>query len=275
MQLIANLISFGQTPPPVSLPAEPVWQWAGLPFTNSMTLGLAGYGLVVWLFLAVARGVKRGSRGRVVLAIQWLFEILLGNIEQVVGSRKLARRLAPLAITLFFFIMINYWLSVLPVVGPVTWGGVPLFRSLAADLNVTFALAIISMVAAQLYAIKTHGFFANGGRYFKNPFKDLIGAFEGVLEFIAEFSRLTALSLRLFGNVFAGEVLLGMVGFMSGWLAPLSLPFFMVFELFIGAVQAYVFFMLTVVFVSLGTVSHSRQPHTGKRREFKKTAAAG
>ncbi len=260
--------------PQVSLPAEPVWRIAGLPFTNSMTLGLVGYVTVVWLLLAVARGVKKASRSRLVLAIQWLFEILLGNIEQVVGSRKLARRLAPLAITLFFFIMINYWLSVLPVVGSVSWGGVPLFRSLAADLNVTFALAIISMAAAQIYAIKTHGFFANGGRYFKNPFKDTIGAFEGALEFIAEFSRLTALSLRLFGNVFAGEVLLGMVGFMSGWLAPLSLPFFMIFELFIGAVQAYVFFMLSVVFVSLGTgPSHAEAAPAKKSRSGQLSSA--
>ena len=68
-----------------------------------------------------------------------------------------------------------------------------------------------------------------------------------------------ALSLRLFGNVFAGEVLLIMVGFLTVWFSPITLPFFMIFELFIGFIQAYVFFMLTVVFISLGTVAHHQE----------------
>src|SRR5690606_32033607 len=80
--------------------------------------------------------------------------------------------------------------------------------------------------------------------------------FEGILELIAEFSRLVGLSLRLFGNVFAGEVLLAMIAFLTVYFMPLALPPFYIFELFIGAVQAYIFFMLTTVFISLGLASH-------------------
>jgi F-type H+-transporting ATPase subunit a len=86
--------------------------------------------------------------------------------------------------------------------------------------------------------------------------KDPIGSFEGALEIIGELSRLVALSFRLFGNAFAGEVLLMVVGLLSGYFASLSLPFFMAFELFIGFIQAYVFFMLTLIFASLATQSH-------------------
>ncbi len=131
-------------------------------------------------------------------------------------------------------------------------------------MNVTFALAIISMVTAQIYAIRVHGVFGNAKRYLRNPIKDPTGAFEGILEFIAEFSRGTALSLRLFGNVFAGEVLLVMVGFMSSYFAPLALPVFMLFEIFMGLIQAYVFFMLTVVFVSLAVASHGHEEKSAK-----------
>src|SRR5690606_14493109 len=173
-------------------------------------------------------------------------------VEQIVPDKQVARRLAPLPISLFFFIIIQYWLGIIPVVGPITVDGVPLFRGLAADLNTTFALAIVSMVAAQVYAIKIHGFFGNAGRYIKNPIKDPAGAFEGILELIAEFSRLVGLSLRLFGNVFAGEVLLIMIAFLTTYFAPLALPPFYIFELFIGGIQAYIFFMLTTVFISLG-----------------------
>src|SRR6202020_1488119 len=100
------------------------------------------------------------------------------------------------------------------------------------------------------------GFFGNLGRYFSNPFTNPMHAFEGFLELIAEFSRFIALSMRLFGNIFGGEVLLAVMSFITVYATPLTVPPFMLFELFIGLIQAYIFFMLTVVFVSLGTVSH-------------------
>lgn len=243
----------------ISLPAEAIFHLGPIAITNSMLLGILGYGLVIGLFFWLANVVRSGRKNRFATLIMWMFEGLLNTVEQVIGDKKLARSLAPLAITLFFLILINYWIGILPFVGPVTWNGVPLFRGLAADLNVTFALAIISMVMAQIYAIRVQGFGGNLKRYFRNPFKDIIGAFEGILELIAEFSRLTALSLRLFGNVFAGEVLLLVVGYLASYAAPIALPPFMFFELFIGAVQAYVFFMLTIVFISLGTAHHG--PH--------------
>jgi F-type H+-transporting ATPase subunit a len=143
------------------------------------------------------------------------------------------------------------------IFGPIEYNGVPLFRGPATDLNVTFALAVITMVAVQIFAIMAHGLLGNGKRYFISPFKDPAHSFEGILELIAEFSRGTALSLRLFGNVFAGEILVAVIAFLSGWVTPLSQPFFLAFELFIGIVQAYVFFMLSVVFISLGSTAHA------------------
>ncbi len=247
--------------PHISLAAEKLFTVAGVPVTNSMMMGVIGYSIVLALLLYVAFAIRRSRMNKLVIAVQWIYEMLLGTIEQVIPDKTIARRLAPLVITLFFCIVINYWLGVLPIVGEsVTYNGTPLFRPLPSDMNVTFALAIISMITAQIYAIRVHGVFGNAKRYLKNPIKDPTGAFEGILEFIAEFSRGTALSLRLFGNVFAGEVLLVMVGFMTSYFAPLSLPVFLLFELFMGAIQAYVFFMLTVVFVSLA-VSHHGDDH--------------
>lgn len=122
--------------------------------------------------------------------------------------------------------LFTYWISILPGVGEsITYHGHALLRGLPTDLNFTFALAIITIVAAQAYAIKTHGLFGNVGRYLVNPLKNPIGAFEGLLELIGELSRLIALSLRLFGNAFAGEVLLAIIAMLSGWFAALSLPF--------------------------------------------------
>jgi F-type H+-transporting ATPase subunit a len=242
--------------PHVELVAAPLFQAGPLLITNSTLLGFIGVtALMVILFDARAR-IKSGRYNRPSIAVLWVFESLFKTTQDVLGSRERAKQLAPLAITMFFVIIINNWFGLLPFVGPVTYHGEPLLRGLAADLNFTLALAIITMVTAQVWAIRTHGFGGNLSRYFMNPFKDPVAAFTGILEVVAEFSRLVALAMRLFGNIFGGEVLLVVIAFITVWMAPLALPVFMLLELFVGAVQAYVFFMLTVVFVSLGTLEH-------------------
>ena len=259
--MISQTILATGASPHVSLPAETILHVGSFPITNSMVLGFFGYALVIWMLWYTASRVRSGKKNIFVSSVQWVFEMLYTTVEQVTGDKKVTKRLAPLAITLFFFIFIQYILGILPGVGPITINGTPLFRSLVADLNTTFALALITIVMAQVYAIKQHGFFGNLGRYFRNPFKDVAGAFEGILELVAEFSRMVGLSLRLFGNVFAGEILLMMIAFLTKYFAVIGLPPFLIFELFIGGVQAYIFFMLTVVFISLGLASHGHDSH--------------
>lgn len=253
-----QLTQFAAESPHVSLAAESIFTIGGVHITNAILLGGIGYLVLIWALIYTAYVVKKDKkRNMFVKLLVWGYESLYATVEQVVGDKKIARTLAPLPITLFFFIITQYYLGILPFVGPITIDGTPLFRGFAADLNTTLGLAVISLVTAQMYAIKVHGFFGNAGRYLRNPFKDPAGAFEGVLEIIAEFSRTVALSLRLFGNVFAGEVLLVMVAFLTQYFAVAALPPFYIFELFIGGIQAYIFFMLSTVFISLGLVSHN------------------
>ena len=113
-------------------------------------------------------------------------------------------------------------------------------------------------MTVQIYAVKYLGVFGNVGRYIRNPLKDPMGAFEGALEIIGEFSRGLALALRLFGNAFAGEILLVVIGLLASYAATVVLPFFMIFELFIGFIQAYVFFVLVLIFTSLA-VTHGSE----------------
>ena len=151
----------------------------------------------------------------------------------------------------------------MPIVGPITIGEhhTPLFRGGVADLNMTFGLAIVTIVAAQVYAFKYLGFKGNLGRYFINPLRDPIMSFVGILELVAELSRMLGLSFRLFGNVLAGEILLAIIAYMTKFLSPVALQPFYFFELFIGGIQAYIFFMLSTVFISLGLAHHdSHEP---------------
>jgi F-type H+-transporting ATPase subunit a len=240
----------------ISLAAETLFNIGGFHVTNAVFMG--GLGLLVFLgiFIYVAQMIKRGRYNRFVGLVQWAFEGMLGAIDSVIPDKVLARKIAPLALTIFFFVLISYWISIIPGVGSITYNGAPLFRSLAADLNFTFAIAILVMVMVQVYAIARHGFFGNVRRYLRNPLKDPIGAFEGFLELIGEVSRGSALSLRLFGNAFAGEILLLIIAALTSFMATVTLPFFMAFELFIGFIQAYVFYVLTLIFTALAVDIH-------------------
>ena len=245
--------------PHISIKADEIANVFGISITNSHTLGLLGLLLLVWLmFRTRAAVLGKKKHNFATRLIHWAFDGLYGTVRQVIPDEKWAARVAPLSITIFFFVIAQYWLGLLPFVGPVTVGehGTPLFRGGVADLNMTFGLAIVTIVAAQIYAFKYLGFKGNMGRYFINPLKDPIMAFVGILELVAEVSRLLGLSFRLFGNVLAGEVLLIMIAFLSQYVSPAALQPFYLFELFIGGIQAYIFFMLTTVFISLGLAHH-------------------
>ncbi len=260
----------------ISLAAEEIFRLGPIAITNSIILGVIGIAVTVGLLFYVARSLKAGKRTFFTGLVQWAFEGFLTQAEEIIGDKQTARRIFPLAITMFFVILITYWLSVVPGVGTITYNGTPLFRALPADLNFTFALAIITVATTQIYAIQKHGFFGNIGRFFKNPIKDPIGAFEGILEFVGEFSRLVALSFRLFGNAFAGEVLLLLIAILTSYFASVVLPFVMAFELFIGFIQAYVFFVLTLIFTSLALATHGdhSSDHSAANHKAKEEVSA-
>ena len=243
----------------ISVKADEVFNVFGFPITNSHMLGIVGLVVLIWLMFrtrTAALGKKKPTF--MTRLMNWTFDGLYKTVGQVIPDQKWARKVAPLCITIFFFIVAQYWLGLLPIVGSITIGGhgTPLFRGGVADLNMTFGLAIVTIVAVQVYAFKYLGFKGNMGRYFVNPLKDPIMSFVGILELVAEFSRMLGLSFRLFGNVFAGEILLAVIAYMAKLASPAALQPFYLFELFIGGIQAYIFFMLSTVFISLGLAHH-------------------
>ncbi len=262
-----SLYVLANTTPHISVKADEVFSIFGISITNSHLLGVLGLAILIIIMLRtakVARGeAKAGFGCRVML---WAIDGLYKTVDQIMPSREWTKKIAPLTITIFFFVLAQYWLGLLPIVGPITFGEhhTPLLRGGVADLNMTFGLAIITIISAQIYAFKFLGFRGNMGRYFVSPLKNPIMTFVGLLELIAEFSRLLGLSFRLFGNVLAGEILLVMISFLTSYLTPLAIQPFYLFELFIGTIQAYIFFMLSNVFISLGLEHHGddEEKHT-------------
>jgi F-type H+-transporting ATPase subunit a len=199
--------------------------------------------------------------------VEMPIELFYNFVQGVAGEKT--RLFFPLVATFFFFILISNWMGLLPGFGSIVAAGfheghagdVPLLRSANADLNTTIALALISVVATQFFGLRAQRlaylkkfFTFSGNQWFEKP----VSTFVGILELFSEFTKIISFSFRLFGNIFAGEVLLVVIGFLAAFVA--SLPF-MVLEIFVGFVQALIFAMLSLIFFMMATVHHAEGSH--------------
>lgn len=239
----------------ISLKAEKIFHLGSFPITNSLIASwLAVLILIILAFLL--RLQLKTIPGRFQNFFESVVEYLLNLMEEIYGSREQAKKIFPFVATFFLFILTSNWIGILPGVGSLgryEWvpeSGhfifLPLLRSANADLNTTLALAIISVFMTQVFGIIAAGLFKYLKRFFN--FKGPIDFFAGILELMSEITKVISFSFRLFGNIFAGEVLLIVVSALVPYLAPL--PFYGL-ELFVGLIQALVFTMLTMVFIRL------------------------
>jgi len=235
----------------ISLKAEELFNIGSFNLTNGFLLALIVSAILI-VFAVIFRGKIKLVPGMVQGAVEMLIEMFLGMMAGVLGSKEKAEKYLPLVLTIFLFILLSNWMGVLPGVGSILYNEagskVPLFRSPAADLNFTLAFAVMAVLVTNFFGITIVGFFKHFKKFinFSNP----INFFVGILEFLSEMAKFISFSFRLFGNIFAGEVLLTIMFFLLPYIVPIP---FMVLELFFGAIQAFVFAMLTLVFLTLHT----------------------
>jgi len=264
--------------PHVSIAAETLFHLGPIPVTNSLLTTWAVMLFFIIIGMALRVTLKKQPSG-----LQNLFEIIvegaLSGIEGVTGCAKQARQFFGVIVTIFLFVLVNNWAGLIPGVGSVgidhsaetiaaedahavvdehaadteiaaeEQGALtPLFRAGTADLSFTLTLALIAVLLTQFYGVQANGVWGYVKRFinFKNP----IMFFVGILELISEFSKIISFSFRLFGNVFAGEVLLVVIISLVPYVAPI--PFYGL-EIFVGAIQALVFAILTLVFFKMAT----------------------
>ena len=241
----------------ISLIAEKIFTIAGWPITNSLLTAMIVVGVltvvsvVAWRRFTLVPNMLQSS-------FELLIEQFLDVMDSVLGDRHKSEKYLPIIVTIFLFVMFSNWFGLLPGVGPIglmEHGAVgehdrlvPIFRAPSADLNFTIGLAIISILSVNILGVLAIGFWKHMSKFFtlKNP----IYTFVGLLEFVSEFVKIISFSFRLFGNVFAGEVLLTIVGFLVPYVVPLP---FLFLEVFVGMIQAFIFAMLTLVFVAMAT----------------------
>lgn len=253
----------------ISLAAEPIFHLGTFVVTNSLLVAV-----IVMIFLVtIATMIKSRRLAEVPQGFQNFMEVIiegaLSFIEGVTGNREQAKKFLPLTATIFFFVLLSNWIGLLPGVGTIGLNEVhnghpvlvPFLRSASADLNATLAIALISVFGTQLFGIITLGFFKHANKYIgvsnlikHFSFQNVIMFFVGLLELVSEVAKVVSFSFRLFGNVFAGEVLLIVMASLVPYVAPIP---FLFLEIFVGLVQALVFSLLTLVFLTIATVDHA------------------
>jgi F-type H+-transporting ATPase subunit a len=230
---------------------EVVFSVGSFTITNSIVTTWIIGAIILVLAVALTRGLHLVPTP-IQNAVEWIYESLANFVVSLGGPE--ARRYAPLFIALFVFILLSNWSGVIPFFGRVHW-----LRAPTSDLNVTAGLAIVSFLVFHIEGLRVLGVRRYIGKYvnlsgFRNgPMDGVIDLFVGLLEGLLEFLKPVTLALRLFGNVWGGEVMLSVMTALL--LAVLPLPF-LGLELFIGLIQAFIFAILTLIFTLLAMTSH-------------------
>jgi F-type H+-transporting ATPase subunit a len=245
----------------IALAAERLGTFFGIPITNTLIMSYAVIAILVITGLILGRNVRLvPSRHQLLFEIA--FEYVYDFVAKILESRDLARKYFPLLMTVFLFIFIANAIEFTPGIGSITYHNsagetVPLLRSMNTDLNVTLALTVIVVTVIELAGVFALGLWRYAGKFinFSSPVNFLVG----IIELISEIARLVSFSFRLFGNIFAGEVLIAVVTFFVPYVLPVPL---MAFEMFVGFVQAAVFTMLTLFFIKIAiTPPHGAEAH--------------
>jgi F-type H+-transporting ATPase subunit a len=238
--------------PHISIKAETIFHIFSFPVTNSYITAI----IVILLTLICAVFYKRQifirKKSGFFYFMHFIFKTVYDLFGSIVGEK--ISIFFPLLLSFFLYILLQNWFGLFPGIGSILIKVkegqedifVPILRGNNADLNATIGLALISVFFIQYYGISFLGIFGYLKKFlnFSNP----INFFIGILDILSEFSRIISFAFRLFGNIFAGEVLLIVIAF----LIPVLVPFpFLMLEIFVGFIQALVFAMLTTVFINM------------------------
>ena len=237
----------------ISLAAEVLGSFFGLPITNSLVMTFLVSAIIMVFAIIAGRSLKI-LPGRLQVVLEEGIGGGIAYMEETLENKRLAEKFFSLIASLFIFIIAANWLQFIPGVGSVGFfeGGsehskfIPLLRASATDLNVTLALSLIVFIVIQVAGFRELGFLKYAGKFVN--VKSVLGFLVGIIDLFSELARLISFSFRLFGNIFAGEVIIAIIiAFV-----PLFLPVpILLFEVFVGFIQAAIFSLLTLFFIKI------------------------
>lgn len=256
MSLFNRLASSG---PIVHIAPGGVMKIDGITITNSIFYGWICAALIIIVLAIVARRVTIKPKGGLIQFVESGVTFIDNLVNNAFDDKAVAAKYSPYFVTLFFFILLNNWLGLLPIVGEgIQSNHFPLLRPFTGDLNATFAMGLVTMIVVYRASIIESGGLKRYMNHFfvgspRNPLYLLIG----ILEMITDMTRVISLSLRLFLNVTIGEIVIAVFTYLGHFLAPFSALPFTLIELFIGALQAYIFTVLGTMYLAVA-VNHAK-----------------
>ncbi len=272
IKMITSLMAAGDGPE-IHITPGGLFEIGGYTITNSMLYGVISSLLIILVLVWAAQKMTIRPKRGFIQFVEIGTEFIISTIQNSLGSRKKAIKYAPFFASAFFFVMFSNWLGLLPGVGgALTYHGTPVFRPFTADLNGTLAASAVMMFFVQVFAIRESGFVGHLRHFFAGSLKNPATYLLGIFEVFSEFTRIFSLALRLFLNVVIGEVIISIFSWLGSYAAPVAALPFVILELFVGALQAYIFTMLTIMYLG-AAISHGHETEEHIQQEEHKATA--
>lgn len=228
----------------ISLTPGVLFHIGPLAVTTTLILQVLVIALILTVLIYTCRHWQKVP-GKFQVVVEWLIMAVYNQVQTITGDEKRTRKLFPLAFCLFTFILVSNLITLVPGLGAISYGDINLFRSVLADYSMILVMTLIVIITCQVCFVVVNGF----GKYCKKffNFSSPIAFFLGLMDIIGELAKVLSLSFRLFGNVFAGDVLMAVVTALIPYFIPF--PFFAL-TTFSSVIQAYVFALLATIFIN-------------------------
>lgn len=247
--------------PVVYITPQPLFRLHGITISNSMLYGWIASFILLVLFIWAARRMTLRPKSGFTQFIEAGTEFITNLVVSAFEDRERGKKYVPYFVTLFFFLLFNNWFGLVPGVGEaITHGGNPLLRPFTADFNATLAAGVITMLMVYASSIREAGAKDYFKHFFAGDLKNPIYVVVGLLEILTDLTRVFSLSIRLFLNVTIGEIVIAVFAYLGHIAAPITAAPFTAIELFVGALQAYIFVILSVMYLAIA-VNHATEAH--------------
>ena len=269
---------FADSGPSVHIAPAQVFQIGNFSITNSILYGWICSAILIIVFTWLARRVTVKPKGGFIQIVEVGVDFITNMVMGAFDDKKIARRYVPFFVTLFFFILFNNWLGLLPIVGEgfQASDGAPLLRPFTGDLNGTFAMGVLTMVLVYGASVKESGGLTKYlGHFFVGSPKNPLFFVIGLLEMFTDLTRVLSLSLRLFLNITIGEIVIAVFAYLGHVAAPLTALPFTLLEFLVAALQAYIFVILSVMYLAIAVNHSSAHPEESAEEDLTEERPTG
>lgn len=266
--MIGLASNFASSLPKVDIAPSGLFNIGGVNITNSILLGWISAVLMIVFFIWVARRITVHPKGGIIQIVEVVADFIVGTTVDAFSKKERAQKYVLYFTTIFFFILVNNLLGLIPGVGySLAYHGQDLLRPATADFNTTLAMAVVTMGIVYIFSVKEIGLKHFAGHFFMGSIKNPLYLFIGLIEIITDMTRVISLSLRLFLNISIVSLIVVVFAWLGHIIAPVSATPFYFLDFFDDLLQAYIFALLGVMYLAIAVNHVDDSGHEGLTEE--------